>query len=210
MVIVACGGGTSTGGGTTQVGALNTKVEVTFWHALSGNLEKGLMQVTDQFNASQDKVHVTLVAKGAYSDLRRSLLTALAAGSPPDLAQCIENHAAKYNESKALADLTPYVNAADGLSKEDLKDIFPAMLNSAKLNETYYMFPLKKSTTAVYYNQYSFAAKGTSRPPATWDEFFKDMHLLTDSAAGVVGAESPTIDAWISMLYGYGGQLYDS
>ena len=210
MVMVACGGGTSGGGGTAQVGALNTKVEVTFWHALSGNLEKGLMQVTDQFNASQDKVHVTLVAKGAYADLRKSLLTALAAGSPPDLAQCIENHAAKYNESKALADLTSYINAADGLSQGDLKDFFPVMLNDAKLNGTYYMFPLNKSTTVIYYNQDMFAAKGISGPPTTWDEFFKDAHLLSDPAAGVVGAESPPVDTWISMLYEYGGQLYDS
>ena len=210
VALIACGGGTSTSNAPAQIGALKNKVEVTFWHALSGNLEKGLTQLTDQFNASQDKVHVTLVAKGAYADLRKSLLTALAAGSPPDLAQCLENHAAKYNESKALADLTSYINAADGLSKDDLKDIFPVMLNSARLNGTYYMFPLNKSTSVLYYNQDMFAAKGISGPPATWDEFFKDIHSLADPAAGVVGAESPTVDAWISMLYEYGGQLYDS
>ena len=210
-LVLACGGGggnNSSGG--SQVGALSKKVEVTFWHALSGNLQTGLQALTDQYNSSQDKVHVTLVAKGAYSDLRQAVLTSLAAGSPPDMAQCIENHATKYQQSNALADLTPYINAADGLSSADKSDIFPVMLNDAKVAGKYYTFPLNKSTTVLYYNQDMFTAAGISSPPATWEDFFTDAHKLAQPANGVVGAEAPPIDTWISMLYEYGGKLYDS
>jgi multiple sugar transport system substrate-binding protein len=208
LLVVACGGGSSPG--PTQLGALKSTVQVTFWHALTGNLQTGLAKLTDQFNASQSTVHVNLVAKGAYTDLNKAVLTGLAAGQPPDLAQCIETDAAKYNSSKALADLSPYINAADGLSSSDLKDIFPVMLNAAKIGGTYYQFPFNKSTTVLYYNQDMFAAKGISNPPATWDEFFADAAKVSDPSKGVVGVEGPTLDTFLSMLYEYGGKMYDN
>ena len=205
-LVVACGGGSA---GPSQLGALKTTVQVSFWHGLTGNLQVQLTGLTDQFNSSQPNVHVNLVPKGSYTDLNKSILTGLAAGQPPDMAQCIETDAAKYNSSKALADLTPYINAQDGLSSADLKDIFPVMLNAAKIRGTYYQFPFNKSTTVLYYNQDMFAAKGISGPPATWTEFFADATKLTDPTTGVVGVEGPTLDTFLSMLYEYGGQLYD-
>jgi multiple sugar transport system substrate-binding protein len=208
LLVVACGGGSSSG--PTQLGALKNAVQVTFWHALSGNLQTQLQALTDQFNSSQGNVHVNLVAKGAYTDLNKSILTGLAAGSPPDVAQCIETDAAKYNSSKALADLTPFINAADGLSSADQKDIFPVMLNAAKIKGTYYQFPFNKSTTVIYYNQDLFAAKGINTPPATWTEFFADATKVVDLSKGIVGAEGPSIDTFLSMLYENGGRLYDS
>ena len=209
LLVAACGGGSSPSG-PAQLSALKSSVQVTFWHALSGNLQAELQTLTDQFNSSQTNVHVALVAKGAYTDLNKAVLTGLAANQPPDLAQCIETDAAKYNSSKALADLTPYINAADGLNSADLKDIFPVMLNAAKIKGTYYQFPFNKSTTVIYYNQDMFTAKGISSPPATWDEFFADAAKLADSGKGVTGAEGPSLDTFLSMLYEYGGHLYDN
>ncbi|MDQ6919181.1 MAG: ABC transporter substrate-binding protein [Candidatus Dormibacteraeota bacterium] len=209
LLIAGCGGGGSSGG-PGQLGALKTAVQVTFWHALTGTLQAQLTTLTDQFNSSQSNVHVNLVAKGAYTDLNKAVLTGLAAGSPPDLAQCIETDAAKYNSSKALADLSPYISAADGLSNTDQKDIFPVMLNATKIKGTYYQFPFNKSTTVIYYNQDMFTAKGISSPPPTWEEFFADATKLADPSKGVVGAEGPSIDTFLSMLYEYGGRMYDS
>lgn len=209
VALLACGGG---GGATqpSQLAPLKSTVQVTFWHALSGNLQTQLQALTDQFNSSQSNVHVNLVAKGAYTDLNKSILTGLAANQPPDLAQCIETDAAKYNSSKALADLSPYINAKDGLSGSDLKDIFPVMLNAARIRGTYYQFPFNKSTTVVYYNQDMFAAKGITTPPASWTDFFADAAKVSDPAKGVVGVEGPTLDTFLSMLYEYGGQMYDN
>ena len=207
MLMAACGGGGNT---TTQLGALNKSVQVNFWHALSGTLQTELNTLTDQFNSSQTKVHVTLTAKGAYSDLNKAVLTGIAANQAPDLAQCVETDAAKYNSSKALADLTPYINASDGFSSADLKDIFPVMLGAAKIKGTYFQFPFNKSTTVVYYNQDMFAAKGISSPPATWTDFFSDAAKLADPSKGVTGIEGPSLDTFLSMLYENGGAFYDS
>jgi multiple sugar transport system substrate-binding protein len=210
---LACGsgGGTSaTPASANQLAALGKHVDVTFWHALPGALEKALMSMTDQFNASQSLVTVKLVNKGSYTDLRKALLTSLAAGSPPDMAQCIENHGAEYVKSNALADLGSYIDAKDGLTKDDKNDIYPIMLKSGQINGKQYMMPFNKSTEVLYYNKDMLAAKGINKAPDTWDEFFTDVQAVTDTAGGKWGSATPPLDMWVSGLYEYGGQMYDS
>src|SRR5260370_21947723 len=207
-LVIAGGGGNASP--PRELGALNASVQVGFWHALSGTLQTELTALTDRFNSSQSTVHVNLTAKGAYTDLNKAVLTGIAANQAPDVAQCIETDDAKYNSSKALADLTPYINATDGLGSADLKDIFPVMLGAARIKGTYFQFPFNKSTTVLYYNQDMFAAKGISTPPATWDEFFSDAAKLADPSKGVTGIEGPSLDTFLSMLYEYGGQFYDN
>jgi multiple sugar transport system substrate-binding protein len=210
---LACGGGGGGGGqpsSAAQMPALSKHVDVTFWHALSANLEKALTSMTDQFNSSQSLVTVKLVNKGAYNELRKALLTSLAAGSPPDMAQCIENHGAEYVKSNAVADLAPYLDAKDGLSKEDKNDIYPIMLKSGQINGKQYMMPFNKSTVVLYYNKDMLAAKGITKAPDTWDDYFTAAQAVTDPAAGRWGSGPPPLDMWISGLYEYGGQLYDS
>ncbi|HEY4027163.1 MAG TPA: ABC transporter substrate-binding protein [Candidatus Dormibacteraeota bacterium] len=215
LSLAACGGGAAGGGAqapaTQQLPALNHHVTVNFWHAMAGGSQKPTLEaITKAFNESQSNVTVNLQVYPDYSTLLQKTLAALAAGSPPDMAQCYENWAAKYNQSKALANLTPYVTARDGLTAEDLKDYWPAMLNDGKLGGTYYMWPFNKSDSVLFYNADMFRAAGIDHPPATWDEFAADARKLTVpgqrwgtdfSLAG--GYES----LWESMNAQYGGSL---
>jgi len=212
LTLAACGGG-STGGGTSsagQIAALDKHVDVTMWEGISGAPETALKASADSFNQSQPNVKITIVNKGDYNSLRQAVLTSLAAGSPPDIAQCYENHASKYIQSGALADLAPFMGAKDGLSDADRKDIFPALLQDGQLNGKQYMFPFNKSTTVLYYNADMLKAKGIANPPTTWDELFQDAQAVTDKASGVFGVATPAYDTWASQLYEYGGTLYDN
>jgi len=211
--LAACGGSSSGGGqaSTEQLPALDHHVTVNFWEAMAGGSQKPtLATITNAFNASQPNVTVNLQVYPDYTTLLQKTLAALAAGSPPDMAQCYENWAARYNQSKAIVDLGPYINAKDGLSQADLKDIWPSMLNDARLSNTYYMFPFNKSDSVIYYNADMFQAAGIDHPPATWDEFAADAKKLTvpgqrwgTDFSDAAGYES----VWESMLNEYGGTL---
>jgi multiple sugar transport system substrate-binding protein len=136
----------------------------------SGTQLGAITQAAKDFNASQNLVTVQLVDQVDYSTLNNKTLATLAAGSPPDAAQCYENWADKYSQSKALADLKPYINAADGLSKDDLNDFYKIMLEDGKLRGTQYMFPFNKSVYLLFYNVDMLNAAGVTSPPTTWDE----------------------------------------
>ena len=212
--LAACGGSSGGGGApttTSQLPALDHHVTVNFWHAMAGGSQKPtLEQITNAFNSSQSNVTVQLQVYPDYTTLLQKTLAALAAGTPPDMAQCYENWTAKYNQSKAVADLGPYIDAKDGLNAQELRDYWPSMLNDAKLNGTYYMFPFNKSDYVVYYNDDLFKAAGIDRPPATWDEFAADAKKLTipgqrwgTDFSLALGYEN----VWESMLNEYGGTM---
>jgi multiple sugar transport system substrate-binding protein len=211
LVAIACGSsGGSTPTGSTQLKALDHHVDVNFWHAMAGGLQRPtLEQIADSFNKSQTKVTIHLQVYDNYGTLNTKTLAALAAGTPPDMAQAYENWAAKYQQSNALADLTPLINAQDGLSKTDLQDYFPSLLEDGKLKGKQYMFPFNKSTNVLYYNPDMFAEVGITNPPATWEEFFQDAQKLTKSDGSRWGTDfaSAGEGIWESMLLDYGGTL---
>ena len=210
-VVFACGssgGGGSTGG--AQLAALSHHVDVQFWEAMAGGSQKPtLEQITNGFNSSQSNVTVHLQVYDNYNTLNTKTLAALAAGSPPDMAQCYENWAAKYNQSNAIVDQTPYINAKDGISAGDLKDYYPSLIADGKLNGKQMMFPFNKSTYVLFYNPDMFAAAGISGPPATWDEFFSDAQKLTRADGSQWGTDwaGSSEGVWESMLVDNGGSL---
>ncbi|HVH63924.1 MAG TPA: ABC transporter substrate-binding protein [Candidatus Dormibacteraeota bacterium] len=210
LLVAACG--SSSGGGSSgQLGALNQKVTVQFWEAMAGgSLKPTLEKITSDFNSSQSNVTVQLQVYPDYNTLNTKTLAAIAAGNPPDLAQCYENWAAKYNQSHAIADMTPYINAKDGLASSELSDYFPVFLNDGKLSGKQFMFPFNKSDFVLYYNDDLFKQAGLSGPPATWDEFFTDAKKLT--ANGHWGTDNSNSMELIfeEMLMDYGGSLLSS
>ncbi len=211
--LAACGGSSGGGGGqpVAQLPALDHHVTVNFWHAMAGGSQKPTLEaITKAFNDSQSNVTVNLQVYPDYATLLQKTLAALAAGTPPDMAQCYENWAAKYNQSKALADLTPYVNAKDGMTAGDLSDYWPVMLNDGKLSGTYYMWPFNKSDSVLYYNADMFQQAGIAAPPTTWTEYMDDAKKLTvpgqrwgTDFSLATGYEN----LWEAMTHQYGGTL---
>lgn len=196
---VACGGSTSTttSGGGSQLPALKNHVTVTFWHAMHGGSQKPtITQLADQFNSSQSLVTVNLVDQVDYGTLLSKTVASIAAGQPPTAAQCYTGWADQYNKKKALADITPYINAQDGFSQADLKDFFPPMLKDGQLNGKQYTIPFNKSVYVIYYNDEMFKEAGISGPPKTWDEFVADAKKLNSATYSSAQTKSTDGKHW--------------
>ncbi len=212
-LVMACGGGSSgNGGGGGQVKALDHHVNVSFWHAMhSGAQATTIKQITDDFNGSQPNVTVNLVDQVDYTTLNNKTLASLAAGSPPDAAQCYENWADKYNQGKALADLTGLVGAQDGLSKADQQDFWPIMLQDGRLHGTQYMLPFNKSDIVLYYNQDILQAAGVG-VPKTWDDIRALAPKVTKGGnqwALDFSDQLGTENLFASQVYAFGGTVLD-
>ena len=61
-------------------------VELTFWHGMNGELEKSLVALTDEYNASQSKVKVSLENQGGYEQTLDKYLQS-GDGSLPDMVR---------------------------------------------------------------------------------------------------------------------------
>ena len=64
--------------------------EVSWWHAMGGQLGEILEEMTEEFNASQDDYHVTPSYRGTYTETMTGAIAAFRANEQPHILQVFE------------------------------------------------------------------------------------------------------------------------
>jgi ABC-type glycerol-3-phosphate transport system substrate-binding protein len=184
----------------------SSKTTVTFWHAMGGESQKTLKTMVDRFESTHANIHIELVGMGNYDALSQKLMGAVAAKNPPVIAQMYENWTTQLHAGGELVYLDSFVHGPDGLSADDLADIYPALLENNSWDGRLLTLPFNKSVPVYYYNVPMLQKAGFPEFPKTWPEFRIAANQLTRrDAAGKVetwGAAGGT-DIWIfgSMLF---------
>ncbi|MFO7638462.1 MAG: ABC transporter substrate-binding protein [bacterium] len=191
------------------------RVTVRFWHAMGGESQRTLRTMVDRFEREHPEVRVELVGMGSYDALAQKLMGAVAAGDPPAIAQMYENWTAQFLAGGRLVHLDSFARGPDGLSPEELADIYPALLENNSWNGRLLTLPFNKSVPVYYYNVPMYRQAGFDSFPASWAGFREAANRLTRrDAAGnleVWGAAGGT-DIWVfgSMLHQLGGRFLDA
>ncbi len=193
----------------------SSRTTITFWHAMGGEAQKTLKTMVDRFESTHANIHIELVGMGNYDALSQKLMGAVAAKNPPVIAQMYENWTTQLHAGGELVYLDSFVHGPDGLSAEDLADIYPALLENNSWDGKLLTLPFNKSVPVYYYNVPMFTAAGYPEFPKTWSEFRTAANRLTKrDAAGNVevwGAAGGT-DIWIfgSMLFQKNGRFLET
>ncbi len=188
--------------GSLMVAASTTSVmaqtEITWWHAMGGELGTKLEEIVAGYNDSQDQYNVTPVYKGTYSETMTSAIAAFRAGEQPDIVQVFEVG-------------TGTMMAAEGaiypvyqLMEDAGADFDPSAYLSAVVG--YYTdtegnmlsMPFNSSTPILYYNKGVFEEAGLDpeTPPETWGELEEYANQIMESGAAECGFSS----GWISWV----------
>ena len=167
LSLVACGGGTESGG------AEGTKEKITVWHIQPEDTDETsyhqrLLKWAEEFNAEHTDIEVEV--SGAKSiDV---ILTTIAGGDTPDIFENNWNMAPSWADKGALLDLTDYVNNDTEWNKDDF---FDAAWELCTYNDRIYSVPRLASTTVMTYRPDLLAEAG-------WDHFPKDTDELLQCA----------------------------
>jgi multiple sugar transport system substrate-binding protein len=204
LVLVA--GGCGRGGGGDE--------PVRFWHAMGGPLGRSLDGLVADFNESR-VVPFESVSMGRYQALSQKIMAAVAAGGPPDVAQCYEAWTANLIENESLVPLSRFLEGPDGLSAESFGDIYEIFLGGARHGGVLWSFPFNKSVRCLYYNKTMFREVGLdpAKPPRTWEEYRAYAKTLTvdedgDGEADRFGlAGQITVTMFENLLVQNGGTL---
>src|SRR6056297_2805534 len=70
------------------------QTEITFWHAMGGQLGETTNEIATRFNESQDDYVITPVYKGGYEDTLTATIAAFRAGEQPNIVQVFDAGAA--------------------------------------------------------------------------------------------------------------------
>ena len=160
--------------------------EIVLWHDYEGAQRDALLAQIDEFNAANPwRIVIVPEYHGSKAQLLQDLQDARQSGTMPELA--ILDPSDVWNFGDAIAPLQPYVSDARfGLTKDDLADLFPAMLDMTRdpKEKTLISFPLGGEGVVLVYNADRLASQNYFTPPSSWPLFKETCEATTRDSTG--------------------------
>ena len=190
------------------------KEKVTFWTSHSGKVDREALElIASKFTESQDKyeVEVTIVP-GSETDVAK-LMTAVAAGTGPDVYLVDRFTTAQRAVAGALTDLTPFIERAGWKPQDDFLEF---AIEESTWAGKIYSLPFDTDTRGLYYRKADFREAGLDpdAPPATIEELdqvaAKLTKRITDRRFERFGLIPWLGQGWhYTWGWAFGGEFYD-
>jgi len=160
--------------------------ELVLWHSFEGGQRDALLAQIDEFNATNPwRIVVVPEYHGSAQQLDAELEAAVKAGTAPDLA--IRNPSDVWSLGDAIVPVQAYLDDQRfGLTADDLKDIYPAMLDMGRnpTDRTLISFPLGGEGVVLVYNSDWLARQNYFTPPTSWPLFKEVCEATTRDVTG--------------------------
>lgn len=161
-------------------------VEITFWHAMNGDLEKTLQKLTDEFMEKNKNITVTLQNQSSYPELQQKITATTASPKDlPTLTQAYPHWMVNAMQDDLLVDLKPYIEN-ETIGDKNYEDILEGFRTASEVDGKIYGIPFNKSTEVMWYNKTLFEELGL-KVPTTFEEFKEVAKTITEKK-GIVGA----------------------
>ncbi|MDC0801776.1 ABC transporter substrate-binding protein [Clostridium paraputrificum] len=206
--MVGCGSKGNDTSSADIVTEIKEPVEITFWHAMNGDLEKSLTSLTEKFMAENPNIKVTLQNQSSYKDLQQKITATVA--SPKDLPTMTQAYPDwMFNPIKdnLVTDLTPYIEN-ETLKFDNYEDILPSFREAAKIDGKIYGMPFNKSTEVLWYNKTLLDELGL-KAPTTYDELAQVSKTIKEKK-GIAGAGFDSLNTYYTTFLKTEGKTFDS
>jgi len=168
---------------TDALASATGTVEIEFWHGMSSVLAEELTKLTDAYNASQSKVHVSLSGE-SYEITIDNYLQA-GQDSRPDLVQMPEYMVQSLVDTESTVPVGKCIEA----SGFDTSAFLPTALTAYSTQGVQWAMPFNVSNPVLYYSKKAFIAAGLdpNKPPQSLDELREYSQKLVDTGAAKYG-----------------------
>jgi sn-glycerol 3-phosphate transport system substrate-binding protein len=165
-------------------------VDITFWNSMTQANATALISITDAFNSSQSKVHVTLVDQASYDDTWQKYEAGLTNGQLPDVVQLEDVRTQEAIDTQSFLPVQSCINA----SHYATSDYLPRALAYWNVNHVQEAMPFAVSNPVLYYNENAFTKAGLNPndPPTTLPQLAADAKALKASGSGL----ALVLDSW--------------
>jgi sn-glycerol 3-phosphate transport system substrate-binding protein len=156
-------------------------VEITFWHVQQARNEEILLDLIEQFEASQDQVRVKVVNVPTYPDLFDKYKAGLTTGDLPDLVQMDESALQSLVDSQSTVPIQSCVKA----DRYSLDDFAPQAIDYYTTEGVLRAMPWTVSNPVLIYDKNDFRAAGLdpAKPPRTLEEVTEYSQQIVDAGA---------------------------
>ena len=180
--------------------------EITFWHVQQVRNEEVLVDLIEQFEASQDRVRVQLVNQVTYPDVFQKYRAALGTGDLPDLVQMDETALQSLVDSESTVPIASCVESDD----YSLDDFLPQAIDHYTTEGVLRAMPWTVSNPVLIYDKSAFRAAGLDPddPPQTLDEVTEYSREIVAAGAAEQGIALRAEASVNEAFYAKAGQLY--
>ena len=175
--------------------------EITWWHAMGGELGKKLEEVAQKFNDSQSDYHVTPVFKGTYPETLTAAIAAFRAGQQPAIVQVFEVGTGTMMAAQGAVYPTYKLMADAGEPWDPSTFIAPVVGYYSDAEGNILSMPFNSSTPILYYNKDVFKKAGLDPEvaPKTWAELGEMGKKIVDSGAAKCGFAISYAATWVGL-----------
>lgn len=173
---------------------------ITVWGM--GEEGKNLDEFAEKFEEENPDIEVEVQAI-PWGNAHEKLVTAVAGGTVPDVAQMGTTWMAEFGGIGAFADLTGYLND----SELERGQFFEGSFATNEINEKIYGVPWYVDVRAMYYRSDLLNKVGYENPPASWEELKNASRKLSEE--GEYGIDLPNQDEQILLpfIWQNGGEI---
>jgi sn-glycerol 3-phosphate transport system substrate-binding protein len=151
-------------------GVAFAETEITWWHAMGGQLGETVNKIAEDFNASQSDYKITPVYKGSYEETLTAGIAAFRAGEQPNIMQVFDAGAATVIGAKGATVPVQDLLESNGIAFDINDYISGVRYFYADSAGKMIGMPFNSSSPIMYYNMDALEKAGVSAPK-TWEEF---------------------------------------
>lgn len=157
------------------------RVEIVFWHSFISSTVPALNELIARFEKENPDIRINAQYIPSGDALIQKLITSVQSESAPDISWLHSDFIEDLVKANAIYKMDDFINGEDGISQNDLKDIYPALLQYSSWRGTLYSLPMEATNLALIYNKDMFRKAGLdpNHPPQTWDELRNYAERLT-------------------------------
>ncbi|MDO4589508.1 MAG: ABC transporter substrate-binding protein [Fusobacterium sp.] len=163
-----------------------SKENIIFWHAMSGESQQALEKIVNDYNKSQNDVHVDAIFQGSYEESIVKFKAVAGTKEAPNLVQMNDISTSFMYKSGAIIPMNDFIEKDTTFNIGKLDDV---LLNYYKINGKLYSMPFNSSTAILVYNKDAFKEVGLDpeKAPKSYKEIEEySKKLVKKNSNGIV------------------------
>jgi sn-glycerol 3-phosphate transport system substrate-binding protein len=196
-------------GAKCPLGALDKAdgvVDITMWHSMPRENEVTLQKLTDEFNASQAQIKVSLLNLTTYEDTLTKYVAGLSTGDLPDLVQIGDGDMQQMIDTQSALPAQACVKA----DKYDLSGHLERVIDYYTVDRTLWPMPFNVSGPVLFYDKAAFRDAGLdpAQPPTTLDEVKSASRTIVDAGVAPAGYGLKTEPGYLEQYLAKAGKQF--
>lgn len=155
-----------------------SRTTVVFWHSFVSSTIPALNKLLQRFEDEHPDIHIKAQYIPSGDALIQKLITAIQSNTAPDISWIHADYLEDLVTADAIYQMDAFIHGENGLSEEEMSDIYPSLKQLSSWRGTLYSLPMEATNLGLLYNKEHFrqAKLDPEKPPATWQEL-KDYAL---------------------------------